>query len=92
VKYRQPYSSKALGGQGTGRYTGVEAAGGRRRSLAKSEAANAEVLDSGLRVFRLDNMTSQRPPGDFPVEIVGRQIRPAKGHADTDNGTTLKAA
>jgi adenine-specific DNA-methyltransferase len=31
------------------------------------------------RVFRYDNMTSQRPPGDFPVAIAGRMIRPKKG-------------
>jgi len=82
LKYRQPYNFKEIGGQGSGQYTRVQLADGKRRSLTKAELASASP-PSHARVFRLDNMTSQRPPGDFPVAIDGRQIRPSRGYWKT---------
>ena len=82
LKYRQVYNLKEIGGQGSGQYTRVQMPDGTRRSLTKAEVATATPPAEG-RVFRLDNMTSQRPPGDFPVAIVGRQIRPSKGYWKT---------
>jgi adenine-specific DNA-methyltransferase len=37
----------------------------------------------GGRLFTLDNLTSQRPPGDFPVVFSGRTIRPNRGYWKT---------
>ena len=82
LKFRQTYSLKQVGGQGGGQYTRLQLEDGIRRTLTKGELAGEE-LPSGGRVFRLDNMTSQRPPGDFPVEIAGRRIRPSKGYWKT---------
>jgi adenine-specific DNA-methyltransferase len=81
VKYRQPYLRKAVGGDGGGQYRSVEDASGLRRSLTEGERAQPDSIEG--RVFRYDNMTSQRPPGDFPVSIAGRVIRPRKGYWKT---------
>lgn len=82
LKFRPVYNLKQIGGQGSGQYTRVQEADGSRRSLNKIEVASSEVAD-GCRVFRLDNMTSQRPPGSFPVQIDGRSIRPSRGYWKT---------
>ena len=82
LKFRQSYTLKQVGGQGGGQYTRVQDVDGVRRSLTKSELGGGE-LPTGSRVFRLDNMTSQRPPGDFPVHIDGKNIRPSKGYWKT---------
>ena len=82
LKFRQSYTLKQVGGQGGGQYTKLQEPDGVRRPLTKAELSGAELSEAG-RVFRLDNMTSQRPPGDFPVSIDGRQIRPSKGYWKT---------
>lgn len=83
LKYRQMYSLKEIGGQGGGQYSKAQAADGTRRNLTKEERRNPELIPADERVFRIDNMTSQRPPGDFPVAIAGRKIRPSKGYWKT---------
>jgi len=90
VKYRQLYFLKEVGGQGGGQYTRVQLADGTRRNLTRDELDDPSLLYEGSRVFRLDNMTSQRPPGDFPVAIAGRMIRPSRGYWKTgESGMTL---
>jgi adenine-specific DNA-methyltransferase len=81
VKYRQLYLRKSVGGDGGGQYRSVEEADGYRRSLTDEERFRPSSIEG--RVFRYDNMTSQRPPGDFPVSIVGRVVRPRKGYWKT---------
>ena len=81
VKYRQPYLRKSVGGDGGGQYRSVEERDGFRRSLTDNERLRPSSIVG--RVFRYDNMTSQRPPGDFPVPIAGRVIRPRKGYWKT---------
>ena len=83
TKYRALYYSKQIGGAGTGQYIHVQDSDGRRRLISKSEKAHPENLPRGSRIFRLDNMTSQRPPGDFPVFIDGRTLRPTRGYWKT---------
>jgi adenine-specific DNA-methyltransferase len=81
VKYRQLYTPKVAGGLGSEQYTWVEEKDGSRRRLPGDEPLE-DVLDRG-RLFRMDNLTSQRPPGDFPVDVEGRTFRPAKGYWKT---------
>ncbi|HZE61046.1 MAG TPA: site-specific DNA-methyltransferase [Burkholderiales bacterium] len=81
VKYRQPYLRKSVGGDGGGQYRSVEDANRLRRTLTDEERARPASITG--HVFRYDNMTSQRPPGDFPVSILGRVIRPRKGYWKT---------
>jgi adenine-specific DNA-methyltransferase len=82
VKYRSLYQEKLVGGSGGGQYSSLQFPDGRRQRVQDPLEALA-VAPKGTRVFRLDNMTSQRPPGDFPVSILGREIRPANGYWKT---------
>ena len=81
VKYRQPYQSKKVGGQGGGQYRSVEQNDGQRRKLSDSEILKPSSIKG--RAFRYDNMTSQRPPGDFPIDFRGQSVRPSKGYWKT---------
>jgi adenine-specific DNA-methyltransferase len=80
TKYRQLYFSKTIGAAGASQYIYVEADDGTRRPASEIELARGVA---GLRFWSHDNMTSQRPPGDFPVQIEGRTIRPNRGYWKT---------
>ena len=86
VKYRQLYIEKQLGGIGAGQYTWVEDHALRRRNLGRSGIT--ENHTSELRVFRPDNLTSQRPAGDGDVRefyISGTRYTPGKGTFKTES-------
>jgi adenine-specific DNA-methyltransferase len=80
TKYRQLYFSKTIGAEGASQYVHVEEDKGTRRPASEIELARGAA---GLRFWSHDNMTSQRPPGDFPVQIEGRTIRPNRGYWKT---------
>jgi adenine-specific DNA-methyltransferase len=81
VKFRQPYQRKEVSGEGGGQYRFVEEANGFRRNITDAEVLRPSSIRG--RVFRYDNMTSQRPPGDFPVGFNGQTVRPRKGYWKT---------
>ena len=79
LKYRQIYREKEAGGAGAGAYGRIELRNGERLSISKlDQSENVEG-----RIYRLDNLTSQRPPGDFPVTLDGAEYRPKKGYWKT---------
>jgi adenine-specific DNA-methyltransferase len=80
VKYRQPYLAKELGGQGAGSYRMGEISSGVRMSYTL--AVGLEPVES-VRPFALGDLTSQRPPGSFPVAFQGRDYRPGKNYWKT---------
>jgi adenine-specific DNA-methyltransferase len=82
-KYRQLYRDKEFGGAGASAYNRVALPDGKRRSLTAAEKKDLSLLPSGSRIYRLDNLTSQRPPGDFPIELEGKTYRPRKGYWKT---------
>jgi hypothetical protein len=53
-----------------------------RDLLTPSGSVFVQIMSAG-RLFRPDNMTSQRPPGDFPVDLDGKTFRPGKGYWKT---------
>jgi adenine-specific DNA-methyltransferase len=83
VKYNQVYLDKSFGGDGASAYSRVELADGTRRAMTVSEKADLNELPHGSKVYRIDNLTSQRPPGDFPVELNGKTFRPKRGYWKT---------
>ncbi|KQX97766.1 DNA methylase [Rhodanobacter sp. Root480] len=84
LKYRQLFTDKALGGEGTTQYTWVVSKEtGERRRMTPVERAQPSDLQVGLQVFAADNLTSQRPPGDFPVSHHGKDFVPGKGYWKT---------
>jgi adenine-specific DNA-methyltransferase len=83
LKYRQLYVLKQRGGTGSGEYSWVEPRVGERRRATRLESSNVQLLPEGTRFFIPDNLTSNRPPGDFPVEYQGRFQTPRKGYWKT---------
>lgn len=81
VKYRQLYVGKGLGGVGAEKYQYVENTAGDRLRIAAEW--DAEKISEFGRPLAIDTLVSQRPPGDFPVDFQGRQIRPRTGYWKT---------
>ena len=79
VKFRIPLVGKGFDSDKAGVYRWVRQPDGSTRALSDRdrESGNAN------QVFRLDNLTSQRPPGDFPVMHDGRAFGPGKGYWKT---------
>lgn len=80
VKFRKIWSPKSEDDPGTAEYNRVELPDGRRRSMTTEETENWLLLPKGSRPYRQDNIVSQRPPGDFPVEFEGQIFRPITGY------------
>ena len=81
VKYRQLFIDKAIDGEGATAYDKIELADGRRLRLTTALGDRFDL--STARYYRLSDMRSQRPPGDFPVTFEGKTIRPASGYWKT---------
>ena len=79
TKFRNPLVGKALGADRSGVYRWVRQPDGDVRPLTDLERATGYTTN----VFALDNLTSQRPPGDFPVTFCGRSFGPGKGYWKT---------
>ena len=48
--------------------------------MTADEVENWSAIPKGSRPYRQDNIVSQRPPGDFPVEFEGNTYRPITGY------------
>jgi adenine-specific DNA-methyltransferase len=75
VKFRNPLLAKGLEADRSGVYKWVRMPEGIDRALSQDERAAGQSAG----VFATDNLTSQRPPGDFPVSLHGRTFGPGKG-------------
>jgi adenine-specific DNA-methyltransferase len=84
MKFRQLLRTKAAGGAGGSGYTRVELPDGTRRPMTKAEISDPSLLPQGARPFAIDNLTSQRPPGDFPVTLDGETFKPPRGYWKTN--------
>jgi adenine-specific DNA-methyltransferase len=82
LKYRQLFTHKDRSSGGA-LYQHVRLSDGSERRLTPDEASGKERLPQGARQFVPDNLTSQRPPGDFPVEFDGNVYRPGRGYWKT---------
>ncbi len=83
IKFRQVYSPKGLDTDTSGVYRWLCLPDGTERRMSPEEFSDISQVPAGARVFRLDNLTSQRPPGDFPVEFDGKRYGPGKGYWKT---------
>jgi adenine-specific DNA-methyltransferase len=82
IKYRAPYQNKNAGGAGADQYSSIEYPDG-RRERTDDPLASLEGSQTGSRLFRLSPMTSQRPPGEFPVSVFGLVLKPANQYWKT---------
>jgi adenine-specific DNA-methyltransferase len=83
VKYRKLRTPKTFGEPGASEYNRVELLDETRRLMTEEEQEDWSSLPAGARPYRQDNIVSQRPPGDFPVEFQGRTYRPITGYWKT---------
>lgn len=81
-KYRQLYRMKEVGGQAGGKYTYFDIDVSEHSRLSDEKIALLED-DERMRLFAIDTLVSQRPPGDFPVPFQGETYRPKKGYWKT---------
>ena len=79
VKFRSPLIGKSLGTDKAGVYRWIRSSDGRIFPLSDKQRLQARIE----RVFRYDNLTSQRPPGDFPVTVHGKAYGAGKGYWKT---------
>jgi adenine-specific DNA-methyltransferase len=82
LKYNQLFIEKLLGEEGAKAYNRIEFADGLRESLSNS-GLKFDSLPAGAKVFTSSDLTSQRPPGNFPVIFEGEIIRPEKNYWKT---------
>lgn len=81
IRYRQVYLPRL--GEGWVNYDYVRLPDGSHRRMSPEERADWGRLPSGSAVYRRDNLTSPRPPGDVPVELGGTIFRPNRGYWKT---------
>ena len=80
LKYRQPYIVKSVGGDGASAYTRIQEPDGARRSMTRAEKQRPNEIDEAIRIYRVENLTSPKPPGDFPIPYSGMNVKPEKGY------------
>jgi adenine-specific DNA-methyltransferase len=91
IKFRKPLLGKGFEADKSGVYRWVREPNGSARPLSDEERASGMTSN----VFALDNISSQRPPGDFPVNFCGRTFGPGKGYWKTGQlgmGRLIRAA
>ncbi len=81
AKFRRPLQTKLFGEEGADKYKLAENEFGVRLPISKIQDFDASAAE--FRVFRKASLTSQRPPGDFPVPFRGSAIRPRNGYWKT---------
>jgi adenine-specific DNA-methyltransferase len=86
LKYHQPLTLKQVGGIGGSAYKRVRLPDLSERAITAEEFSGQAELSKEVRIFRIDNLTSQsvgRDKGEgaaswFPVEFNGRTFRPSE--------------
>jgi adenine-specific DNA-methyltransferase len=79
-KIKKLYLAKRPGEVGGTGYTKVLLPDGNLEPLSKYEDGELPI---GAKICATDNLTSSKPPGDFPIEFAGRTWRPTKGYWKT---------
>ncbi|MEY9583344.1 site-specific DNA-methyltransferase [Sinorhizobium fredii] len=78
LKYRQLYNLKEMGGAGGGEYQYALLRNGSERRLSKDEFLGRVDVTDG-RIYAAHPITSQKPPGSFPVSLFGKTYGPRTG-------------
>jgi adenine-specific DNA-methyltransferase len=83
AKTKMLYAEKIPGGVGGTGVTHVRLIDGTERRMSADELSGRISLPDGARMFGLGDITSSKPPGDFPVAIEGQTYRPGKRYWST---------
>ena len=79
LKYRSMFRTKEADGEGGDAYRFIQTSDGQR--LPANKATNAQLEDS--KHFRLSDLRSPKPPGDFPVFFRRKRFVPNRGYWKT---------
>jgi adenine-specific DNA-methyltransferase len=83
LKYREVLKGKGADESIQREYRRYRDADGAPRQIEADDPRDWQTLSREIRLYRQDNIVSQRPPGDFPVEVDGRVFRPITGYWKT---------
>jgi adenine-specific DNA-methyltransferase len=83
LKYRELLRSKGGDDSIQREYRRYRDDRGALHTIEADDSANWEKMSQEVRLYRQDNIVSQRPPGDFPVPFEGREFRPITGYWKT---------
>jgi adenine-specific DNA-methyltransferase len=83
LKYHQLFFEKIAGEEGATGYTKVLLPSGEIRRLSVAERSDPATIPKGAKIVATGDLTSQRPPGDFPVDFRGKTFVPVKGYWKT---------
>lgn len=79
AKFRQPLREKSLREDASGVYRCVFNDASEVVRMSDDALGNYEREHGDVGIFRIDNLTSQRPPGSFPVTINGKTYGSGRG-------------
>ena len=82
-KFRPALNQKEIGAAGASGYGRLLEPTSVRRSLTPAERNNANLIPEGSRVYTTGDLTSQKPPGSYPVDFQGKTFVPRKGYWKT---------
>jgi adenine-specific DNA-methyltransferase len=78
LKYRQLYTSKSIGDDGSGEYRWLRLLDGSTRSMTSEEMKGNQAIPMGSRPFRYGPVTSSGAPSEpTPFELNGRVFNPS---------------
>jgi adenine-specific DNA-methyltransferase len=83
LKYRELLRSKGGDESIQREYRRYRDDRGELHVIEADDSANWERMSQRVRLYRQDNIVSQRPPGNFPVSFQGREFRPITGYWKT---------
>ena len=86
TKSKKLYQPRGYEDDVGGRYTRIELLNRTRRGMTSSERADVSTLQTGARIYRHDNLTSQSgtEASAYRVELNGMEFRPGKGYWKTN--------
>ncbi|NDP40691.1 MAG: hypothetical protein GZ093_18485 [Rhodoferax sp.] len=83
LKYREILRNKGSDESIQREYRRYRDEHGQLQTIEADDSQNWARMSQKVRLYRQDNIVSQRPPGDFPVPFQGREIRPITGYWKT---------
>jgi adenine-specific DNA-methyltransferase len=83
LKYREVLRNKGLDETIWREYRRFRDEKWQPHTIESDDLQNWEKLSQQFRLYRQDNIVSQRPPGDFPVWFEGQEFRPITGYWKT---------
>ncbi|MFG1375323.1 site-specific DNA-methyltransferase [Xanthobacter autotrophicus] len=83
IKFRRPLREKSLSEDASGVYRCIFSENGQFIRLPDVALADYVRNNGDFGIFRIDNLTSQRPPGNFPVLFNGNVYGSGRGYWKT---------